>query len=497
MSEPSAALKAQSNGAASLEVDDSCKDILNLEIQHLRRAYADGQLTPPDVIEGIQDRLKAQDGDGVWISVVPREEMLKRARELEAMDPSDRERYPLFGLPFSVKDCIDVAGLPTTAGCPDFAYIPEKTNLAVARALDAGAILIGKTNLDQFATGLVGIRTPYGVAKNPFNSNLIPGGSSSGAAVSVATGLVSFAFGTDTGGSGRIPAGFNNIVGLKPTLGILSRTCMTNACRTLDTVSIFALTAPDALEVLNVCTDKDPSDSYGRTPPKTKLPAYSDHVPFTFAVPREEHRQFFGNKNAAALYRDALHELQQIGGQEVEIDYSPFLAVNDFLFNGPWLAERLASIGSFIYEKPDALHPAIREIILGAEKYTATDFIGAMYQLRDYRAQITKLFDDINVIVVPTAGTVYRITEVEDDPITLNANMGYYTNFVNLLDLAAIAVPNGFLSDGSPMGITIVGPAFSDTYLAGLASTFHGRRGIQPGAADATILPSSDQEAVR
>ena len=186
-----------------------------------------------------------------------------------------------------------------------------------------------------------------------------------------------------------------------------------------------------------------------------------------------------------------------MGGQEVEIDYSPFLAVNDFLFNGPWQAERLASIGSFIYGKPDVLHPVNREIILGAEKYTATDFIGAMYQLRDHRAQITKLFDDIDVIVVPTAGTVYRINEVEDDPITLNANMGYYTNFVNLLDLAAIAVPNGFLSDGSPMGITIVGPAFSDTYLAGLASTFHGRRGIQPGAADVTISQSSDQEAVR
>ncbi|MFV2067280.1 MAG: allophanate hydrolase, partial [Pirellulales bacterium] len=424
---------------------------------------------------------------GVWISVVPRESALQRARGLEASDVEGRKKLSLFGLPFSVKDCIDVADMPTTAGCPDFAYTAEKTNLAVARALDAGAILIGKTNLDQFATGLVGVRTPYGVAENPFGSHLIPGGSSSGAAVSVSASLVSFAFGTDTGGSGRIPAGFNNIVGLKPTLGLLSRADMTNACRTLDTVSIFAFTAPDALEVLNICTARDPDDPYGRTPPDAQLPAYRDHAPFTFAVPQEDQRRFFGNDGSAALYSEAIAELTRMGGKQISVDYGPFLEINDFMFNGPWLAERLVSVGPFIHEKPDALHPVTREIILGAEKFLATDMVEGLYHLKELHHHISGLLNGVDVMVVPTAGTIYRVRDVEADPITLSANMGYYTNFVNFLDLAAIVVPNGFLPEGAPMGITLIGPAFSDSYLAGLADAFHGRRVDRLGATDFPI----------
>jgi allophanate hydrolase/aspartyl-tRNA(Asn)/glutamyl-tRNA(Gln) amidotransferase subunit A len=468
--------------------------MLRLDINSLRQAYISGDVTPLQVVEEIYDRIEAHGEDGVWISVVPRESALQRARDLAALDEPARKKLPLFGLPFSVKDCIDVADMPTTAGCPEFAYTAKKTNLAVARALDAGAILVGKANLDQFATGLVGVRTPYGVAENPFNSDLIPGGSSSGAAVSVAVGLVSFAFGTDTGGSGRIPAGFNNIVGLKPTLGLLSRTDMVNACRTLDTVSIFALTAPDALEILNICTAMDPDDPYGRTPPDARLPTYRDHAPFTFAVPQKDQWEFFGNEEAAALYKEAICELTRMGGKEIAIDYGPFVEVNDFMFNGPWLAERLVSVGPFIHEKPDALHPVSREIILGAGKYSAGDFVKGLYRLKELHNHISGLLDGVDVMVVPTAGTIYRVREVEADPITLNANMGYYTNFVNFLDLAAIAVPNGFLSNGSAMGITLIGPAFSDSYLAGLGGAFHGRRVDRLGATDSPIPEPMERE---
>ena len=468
--------------------------MLSLDINSLRQAYAGGDVTPSQIIEEIYDRIEARGKDGVWISVVPRESALQRARDLEASDQAARKKLPLFGLPFSVKDCIDVVGMRTTAGCPDFAYTAKKTNLAVARALGAGALLVGKTNLDQFATGLVGVRTPYGVAENPFGSDLIPGGSSSGAAVSVATGLVGFAFGTDTGGSGRIPAGFNNIVGLKPTLGLLSKTDMTNACRTLDTVSIFALTAADALEVLNICTARDPLDAYARTPSDARLPAYRDHAPFTFAVPQENQRQFFGNDGAGALFKEAIGELTRMGGKEAAIDYGPFLETNDFMFNGPWLAERLVSVSPFINDKPDSLHPVTREVILRAEKYSAADLVEGLYRLKILHNHISGLLDGVDVMVVPTAGTIYRIREVEADPITLNANMGYYTNFVNLLDLAAISVPNGFLPDGVPMGITLIGPAFSDSYLAGLAGAFHGRRVDRLGATDFSVPELVERE---
>ena len=470
--------------------------MLSLDIKSLQQAYTRGSITPSQVVENIYNRIEARGEDGVWISVVPRKRALQCARDLEASDQATRKNLPLFGLPFSVKDCIDVAEMGTTAGCPDFAYTAKKTNLAVELALEAGAILIGKTNLDQFATGLVGVRTPFGVAENPFNPDLIPGGSSSGAAVSVSTGLVSFAFGTDTGGSGRIPAGFNNIVGLKPTLGLLSRTDMTNACLTLDTVSIFALTAPDALAVLNTCTGRDPGDAYGRPSPDVPLPVYHKPEPFNFAVPQMDQWEFFGNEEAAVLYEEAIKELMRMGGEQIPIDYSPFLETNDLMFNGPWLAERLVSVGPFIHDNPDAAHPVIREIILGAEKYSAGDFIGGLYRLKELQQHISELLDDVDVMVVPTAGTIYGVNEVEADPITLNANMGYYTNFVNLLDLAAIAVPNGFLSNGAAMGITLIGAAFSDSYLAGLGEAFCGQRVDHLGATDIPISEPVERELV-
>jgi allophanate hydrolase len=470
--------------------------MLSLDIKSLQQAYTMESLMPSQVVEEIYDRIEARGEDGVWISVVPRESALQRAHDLTALEESARKKRPLFGLPFSVKDCIDVAGMPTTAGCPEFAYIAKRTNLAVERALEAGAILIGKTNLDQFATGLVGVRTPYGIPENPFNPELIPGGSSSGAAVSVATGLVSFAFGTDTGGSGRVPAGFNNIIGLKPTMGLLSRTDMTNACRTLDTVSIFALTVPNALEVLHVSTSRDPDDPYGRSPPDAGLPVYYDHAPFAFAVPQENQRQFFGNDEAAMLFKEAIAELTRMGGKEIAIDFGTFLETNDFMFNGPWLAERLVSVSPFIDEKPGALHPVTREVILGGEKYSAVDLVEGLFRLKELHNHISRLLEGIDVMVVPTEGTIYRIHEVEADPITLNANMGYYTNFVNFMDLAAIAVPNGFLSNGSAMGITLIGPAFSDSYLAGLGDAFCSQRMGRLGATDTPLPEPVERELV-
>lgn len=458
--------------------------MLSLDFQSLRQIYAAGCLAPSQVIEAIYDRIEARGDDGVWILVVPRDSALQRACALEALDDADKRKRPLFGLPFSIKDCIDVAGMPTTAGCPGFAYTATKTNLAVQRAMDAGAILIGKTNLDQFATGLVGVRTPYGVAENPFNRDYIPGGSSSGAAVSVASELVSFAFGTDTGGSGRVPAGFNNIVSLKPTLGLLSRVDMVNACRSLDTIAIFALTAPDALEVLDICAARDPADVFARTPPAVPARTSCDRGPFTFAAPRADQRQFFGNADAQALFDEALRELARMGGRATEVDYEAFLEVNEFLFNGPWLAERLVSLKSFIRDNPQAIHPVTREIILGGAAYSAADMVAGVHRLKELRGRISRQFDGIDVLVVPTAGTIYRVREIEADPITLNAGMGYYTNFVNLLDMAAVTVPNGFLSNGLPMGVTFIGRAFSDGYLAALGGAYHGRRVSRLGATD-------------
>ncbi|NEZ58855.1 allophanate hydrolase [Adonisia turfae] len=447
-------------------------DIL-LTISSLQERYTQGRLTPVQVIKTIITKLKQRGDDGIWIYTLSEETLIKQAMALTNMSASQRSQLPLWGIPFSVKDCIDVAGIPTSAACPAFAYDATHTNPAVQKLLDAGAILIGKTNLDQFATGLVGIRTGYTAPHNAFSEDHIPGGSSSGAALSVAHGLVAFAIGTDTGGSGRVPAGFNNIVGLKPTRGLLSTRHTVEACRTLDCLSIFSLTATDAQTILKIAQGYDPDSPFSRPANITPASLSSDQTQqaFRFGVPSQ--REFFGNTDVEACYDKAIKTLTDLGGLCIEIDYEPFLQANNLLFNGPWVAERYASVGAFVEANLDSVFFTTREIILKAKDISASQAFEGIYAMETLKQKIQPLWQEIDCLVVPTTGTVYRIEEIEKEPLGLNSNLGYYTNFVNLLDLSAIAIPNGFQSNGIPTGITFIAPPYSESYLVDLGSSFH------------------------
>ncbi len=380
----------------------------------------------------------------IWITQVPR---------AAAADG------PLTGLTFAIKDNIDLAGVPTTAGCPAFAYTPAESAEVVSRLVSAGAVPLGKTNMDQFATGLVGVRSPYGACSSVFNAEYVSGGSSSGSAVAVAQGLVDFSLGTDTAGSGRVPAAFNNIIGLKPTRGLLSMRGVVPACLSLDCVSIFArdlLTAQRALQAAAVRAPK-PAEPWA-------------HGGFRFGVPLREQWEFFGDTEAQKLYESSIHRLRAAGGSPVDIDYAPFLETARLLYSGPWVAERYAAVGEFIESHPNETHPVVRDIILGARRYTAIDTFKAMYRLDELREITAATWRDIDVMLLPTTGTIYKIAEVEADPVKLNANLGHYTNFVNLLDLAALAIPAGFRPNGLPFGVTLIAPANADLSLLTLAA---------------------------
>jgi allophanate hydrolase len=445
-----------------------------MDITSLQQAYASGKITLRALLVEIYARIQAEALHPVWISIVPPEQALKRAVALEALPPEDRAKLPLFGIPFAVKDNIDVAGLPTTAGCPAFAYTPTESATLVSRLEAAGAILIGKTNMDQFATGLVGTRSPYGICSSVFNPNYISGGSSSGSAVAVASGLVTFALGTDTAGSGRVPAMFNNLIGLKPTRGVLSTKGVIPACRTLDCVSVFAETALDASLVLASARGFDAADPYSRTPAiGAAATPWSAAESFRFGVPTAASLDFFGDVQNPALFETAIDHLIALGGEPVEIDLTPFLAVAQLLYKGPWVAERFAAIAPFVVEHAAEMDPTVAKIISAAANYSAVDFFLAAYQLEDLRARTKPVWQTIDVMVLPTAPRAYTIAEVTANPIELNSNLGTYTNFVNLLDLAAIAVPAGFRHDGLPFGVSLIAPAFHDAGLLTLADRLH------------------------
>ena len=414
----------------------------------------------PD-INAIGDRLEERGPDPVWISRLPRAEVVRFAREGKV--------GPLAGVPFAIKDNIDLAGLPTTAACPEFAYAPMASAPVVQRLVDAGAIPLGKTNLDQFATGLVGVRSPYGVPVNPFDAAYVPGGSSSGSAVAVAKGLCSFALGTDTAGSGRVPAAFNNLVGLKPTRGLLSTRGVVPACRSLDCVSILARTVADASEVFAVAVAYDPDDPFSRP---AAPPACDGTWPPRIGVPRTDQLEFFGDSGAQRLFFRAIDRWRELGAPLVEIDMAPFMAAGRLLYEGPWVAERYAAIKSFIEASPAALHPVTRQIIEAGRSLTAVAAFEAAYQLAELRRQVDTVWRDLDALLTPTTGTTYSLAAVAAEPIRLNNNLGYYTNFVNLLDLCAIALPAGYLPGGLPWGITLVAPAFCDDHLLRLGARF-------------------------
>ena len=428
------------------------------------------------------DRIDARGVDPTWITRLDRAEVAVFA-EAAARLP---ETAPLRGLTFAIKDNIDLAGVPTTAACPDCAYTPGRSATVVERLLDAGAIPLGKTNLDQFATGLVGVRSPYGVPKNPFDPAYVPGGSSSGSAVAVATGLCDFALGTDTAGSGRVPAAFNNLVGLKPTRGLLSTRGVVPACRSLDCVSIFTRTVWEAARVLGVAAAIDLDDPFSRA---AAPPLEDESWPPRVGVPRPDQLEFFGNEGAAGLFASAVERWRALGATIVEVDYEPFRDAARLLYEGPWVAERYAAIRAFIEAKPEALHPVTRAIIESARSLTAVGAFEATYKLAALRRRADAVWSEVDVLLTPTAGTIYTIAEVEAEPLRLNSNLGYYTNHMNLLDLCGLAVPGGFLGNGLPWGVTLSAPAFCDDRLLRMGARFLGEK--PPARALAPVGPTS------
>jgi allophanate hydrolase len=443
----------------------------SLDFGFLRRGYEQNEFTPSDVVEEVARRVDKRGKDAVWIDRVPLEEMLGYAKRIQALKQEGKS-LPLYGLPFAIKDNIDLAGHLTTAACPAFAYMPESSATAVQKLIDAGAIPVGKTNLDQFATGLVGVRSPFGAPRCVFDDRYISGGSSSGSAVAVAADLVSFSLGTDTAGSGRVPAAFNNLVGLKPTRGRVSIKGVVPACRSLDCVSVFTRSAAHAREVLHVLEGPDPADPWTRPVPR---PAPDFPAEFRFGVPFSSQLNFFGDGAADELYTSALMRLEKMGGRRVSIDLEPFLQAARLLYQGPWVAERMAAIAPFYADHADAMDPTVRKIISGAEKMTAVDAFQGIYQLQALRQKTARVWNEIDLLALPTTGTIYTVEQVEADPIALNTNLGYYTNFMNLLDLAGLALPAGFRANGLPFGITLAAPAFTDLALCALGEKWEAK----------------------
>lgn len=440
-------------------------------------AHRAGTVTPEQTVARSFARIRAHGDDAIFISLRPEAEVLAEARALMAKGDT---ALPLYGVPVAVKDNIDVAGLPTTAACPAFKYNATHDATSVARLRAAGALVIGKTNLDQLATGLVGVRSPYGVPKNLFNADMIPGGSSSGSGVAVGAGLVPLALGTDTAGSGRVPAGFNNIVGLKPSLGLVSTFGVVPACRTLDCVSVFALTVDDAWTALDVMAGSDPADHYSRNRPAGTPGAMPPHV--KLGVPLAGQRLFFGDKQYEAAYDAAIERLKRLGCDIVEVDIEPFYETARLLYDGPWVAERTITARSLLASDPDAIHPVTKEIILSGLRPTAIDAFAAFYKLERLRRIADFKFQQVDALALPTSPTIYTVKQLAADPIQLNSRLGTYTNFVNLLDLCGLALPASMTEAGLPFGITLLAPGGRDARLAEIGRVFHADTALPLGA---------------
>ncbi len=443
-------------------------------IAQIVAAHRAGTASPAETVARCYARLRAHDDPAMFIALRDEAEAVAEARTLK------NTTLPLYGIPVALKDNIDVAGLPTTAACPAFAYTPQRDATVVAKLREAGAVVIGKTNLDQFATGLVGVRSPYGVPRNAMKKELVPGGSSSGSAVAVASGIVPLALGTDTAGSGRVPAGLNNIVGLKPSLGLVSTYGVVPACRTLDCVSVFSLTVDDAWMALSVIAGKDGKDPYSRD----RVPGNPGPMPAQprLGVPRAGQRLFFGDRVFQAAYDAALEHLVGLGCAIVEIDIEPFYETARLLYEGPWVAERTITVRSLLASDPDAIHPVTREIILSGLRPTAVDAFQAFYKLEQLRRMAEHTFHGIDVLALPTVPTAYTVEQVLADPIQLNSLLGTYTNFVNLLDLCGLALPASITEQGVPFGITLLAPGGEDFRLAEIGRVFHADTKLPLGA---------------
>ncbi len=440
-------------------------------------AHRAGTVSPAQTVARSFARIRDHDDPAIFISLRDEKEAIAEAQALSAKDPA---QLPLYGVPVGVKDNIDVLGLPTTAACPAFSYMPSHDATAVARLRAAGAIVIGKTNLDQFATGLVGVRSPYGIPKNPLRGDLIPGGSSSGSGVAVSAGLVPLTLGTDTASSGRVPAMLNNIVGLKPSLGLVSTAGLVPACRTLDCVSVFSLTVDDAMTALVAMAGPDGADPYSRDRRLAEMTSFPANL--RLGIPRSGQLIFFGDKASEKAYGDALKRWTALGATLVEFDLEPYYETARLLYEGPWVAERYLVIRNLLASSPEAIHPVTREIIIAGARLSAADTFAALYRLQALRKISERAFAAIDALVLPTAPTVYSTAQVLANPLELNSRLGTYTNFVNLLDLCGLALPAAIRGDDAPFGITLLAPAGQDARLASIGRVFHADTKLPMGA---------------
>ncbi|MEM7376604.1 MAG: allophanate hydrolase [Pseudomonadota bacterium] len=439
-----------------------------LTLDALRDAYTRGTSTPAQVIDAIHARAARFADRNMWIRPVTEAEL---SPYLQRLADSPVASLPLWGVPFVIKDNIDLAGIPTTAGCPAFGYTPTASAFVVQQLIDAGAIPVAKANLDQFATGLNGTRSPHGPCRNAFDADFVSGGSSSGSAVSVALGLASFSLGTDTAGSGRVPACFNNLVGLKPTRGLLSASGSVPACRSLDCISVFALTAADANAVLACAEGQDTSDGYSRANrfDNSARQFGRRSGPLRVGVIPEPQLQFFGDEAYQAAYARSLARLQADGITVEEVDYAPFAEAAALLYEGPWVSERYIAMEGILRTDPEAVFPTVRSIVEPGAEPRATDLFRAQYRLAELQGVCAAQLARFDCLLTPTAGRLFTVAEMLEEPIKRNSELGYYTNFMNLLDMAAVSVPTAFTEAGLPFGITVAGPAFSDRALLSIA----------------------------
>lgn len=471
--------------------------VFPLDLTTLSHRYATAEATPSEVVRQVRETIAARGDDGVWISVASAEALAAAATAVEARRRAGAA-LPLYGVPFGVKDNIDVAGFATTAACPAFSYRPGRSAASVERLLAAGGIVVGKTNMDQFATGLVGVRSPYGTPRNPFDADRVVGGSSSGSAAAVSLGEVSFTLGTDTAGSGRVPAAFNNIVGLKPSGGVISMAGVVPACRSLDCVSVFAGTCDDAAVVAELMRGFDPSDPYARELSSGQMVSFRSVAPPPtprIGVPTVAARDFLGDGAARRAFDAAIEAVGALGARVVEIDLEPFLAAGRLLYGGAFVAQRLEAAGRLFEERPETILEPLRTILRGATSQSALAAYAADMRLRSLRHQVANVWREIDALMVPTAPTLPRIADVLADPIGLNGALGMYSTFANLLELAAIAVPVAFRDDGLPSGVTLLGPWGTDGRLAGIGDRLHRATSTRIGATSWPLPPPSSASA--
>ncbi|MEE3934316.1 allophanate hydrolase [Pseudomonas viridiflava] len=445
--------------------------LTDLRLDSVRTAYQSGALSPRQLILALQEKAaELKPGYHLFIHLLSPDELEPYLAALENRELKD---LPLYGVPFAIKDNIDLAGIPTTAACPDYAYTPERSATIVEQLVALGAVPMGKTNLDQFATGLNGSRSPYGPCPNSVLKEYPSGGSSSGSSLAVALGVSSFSLGTDTAGSGRVPAALNNLVGTKASKGLISTAGVVPACRTQDCVSLFTATAREASQLLALVARLDPRDEYSRRNPAwNDATAFGAPRPFRFGVPRAEDLEFFGCIQGPLLFSDAIDHLTALGGEAVTLDLSPFLEAASLLYDGPWVAERYSVAGQLMEENPAAVLPVIRAVLAKAPAVTGVETFRAHYRLQALKAICDKALEGLDCVVTPSIGRPMTSAELLAEPVLRNSELGYYTNFVNLLDYAAVAVPSTFMDNGLPWGVTLFGRAFTDQYLLSLADAF-------------------------